>query len=136
MTTATDRDHGGPVVVPRTGGRPDRALTRLGGRISGRRLYVPTVVIAVAAAWLGWQGWWELSEFGVARSVDASRFQLAGPVVLGFVLVVFLARTVGIFGFKLPYSTGLANLVLVIEIVAIIALAITGALLLRRRLAR
>jgi hypothetical protein len=59
---------------------------------------VPTVVIAVAAAWLGWQGWLELSEFGVARSIDAGRFQLAGPAVL-----------------------------------AIITLAITGALLLRRR---
>lgn len=101
MSTATDRDHGGPSVAPRTGGRPDRALTwlgawlegRIGGRIGGRRHYVPTVVIAVAVAWLGWPGWpgWsELSEFGVARSIDASRFQLAGPVVLGFVLVVFL----------------------------------------------
>ena len=94
MSTATDRDHGGPVVAPRADGRPDRPLTRLGGwlegRIGGRRLYGPTVIITVAAGWLGWQGWWELSEFGVARSIDASRFQLAGPVVLGFVLVVFL----------------------------------------------
>ena len=55
-----------------------------------RRLYLPTVVITVLAAYLGWQGWSELSEFGVARSIDAGRFQLAGPVVLGFVLIVFL----------------------------------------------
>ena len=53
---------------------------------------------------------------------------MAGTI-LGFIL----ARTVGIFGFKLTFTSGLANTVLVIEIVAIIALAITGALLLRRR---
>jgi len=94
MSTATDRHHDDTSDAPRTAGRPDRALTsiggRMGGRMGGRRLYVPTVVIAAAAAWLGWQGWLELSEFGVARSIDAGRFQLAGPAVLGFVLVVFL----------------------------------------------
>jgi sterol desaturase/sphingolipid hydroxylase (fatty acid hydroxylase superfamily) len=54
-----------------------------------RRLYLPTVVIAGLAAWLSWQGWEELGESGVARSVDAGRFELAGPLVLGFVLVIF-----------------------------------------------
>ena len=61
----------------------------------------------------------------------AAGLALCAGTILGFIL----ARTVGIFGFKLTFSSGLANLVLVIEIVAIIALAITGALLLRRRLA-
>ena len=51
--------------------------------------------------------------------------------VAGTIVGFILARTVGIFGFKLPFSSGLANMVLIIEIVAIIALAIT-ALLLRR----
>jgi hypothetical protein len=39
---------------------------------------------------------------------------MAGTIV-GFIL----ARTVGIFGFKLPYSTTLANQVLVVEIVGV-----------------
>jgi sterol desaturase/sphingolipid hydroxylase (fatty acid hydroxylase superfamily) len=54
-----------------------------------RRLYLPTLAIAALAAWLGWRGASELSGFGVARSIAAGRFELAGPVVLGFVLVMF-----------------------------------------------
>jgi hypothetical protein len=61
-------------------------------------------------------------------AVGAGLALCAGTIV-GFIL----ARTVGIFGFHLTFSSGLANVVLVIEILAIIALAITGALLLRGR---
>jgi hypothetical protein len=46
-----------------------------------------------------------------------------------------LADTVGVFGFKLPYITTEAWTVLVVEIAAIIALAVTAAMLLRRRAA-
>ena len=53
-----------------------------------RRLYVPTIAIAGLAAWLSWRGWTVMGQTGFARSVDAGRFQLAGPVVLGFVLAV------------------------------------------------
>jgi hypothetical protein len=53
--------------------------------------------------------------------VAASALLMAGTIA-GFIL----ARTVGIFGFKLPYSTGLANTVLVIEIAAVVLLAATG----------
>jgi sterol desaturase/sphingolipid hydroxylase (fatty acid hydroxylase superfamily) len=53
-----------------------------------RRLYLPTIVIAGVAAWLSWRGWNALGQSGVAQSVDAGRFELAGPAVLGFVLVV------------------------------------------------
>jgi hypothetical protein len=56
--------------------------------------------------------------------VAGSLLLMAGTIV-GFVLV----RTVGLFGFKLGYSTGLANTVLVIEIVAVVLLAFTGWLL-------
>jgi hypothetical protein len=59
----------------------------------------------------------------------AAGLALCAGTIAGFVL----ARTIGIFGFKLTFSSGLANLVLVIEIVAIIMLALTGALLLRQR---
>jgi sterol desaturase/sphingolipid hydroxylase (fatty acid hydroxylase superfamily) len=55
-----------------------------------RRLYLPTAAIAAVAGWLAWRGWSELGGSGVARSVNAGRFELAGPVVLGFVLAVVL----------------------------------------------
>ncbi|HUJ05989.1 MAG TPA: sterol desaturase family protein [Streptosporangiaceae bacterium] len=41
-----------------------------------------------AAAWLSWRGWTMLGQYGVARSISAGRYELAGPVVLGFVAVV------------------------------------------------
>jgi hypothetical protein len=59
----------------------------------------------------------------------AAGLALAAGTIVGFIL----ARTVGIFGFKLTFSSGLANTVLVIEIVAVVMLALTGVMLLRRR---
>ncbi|HET7016376.1 MAG TPA: sterol desaturase family protein, partial [Streptosporangiaceae bacterium] len=53
-----------------------------------RRIYVPTLVIAAIAAWLSWQGWILLSQYGIAASIDAGRYELAGPLVLTFVFVV------------------------------------------------
>ena len=52
---------------------------------------------------------------------------MAGTIV-GFVL----ARTVGIFGFKLAFSSGLADTVLAVEAAGVIMLALTGWLQLRR----
>ena len=62
-------------------------------------------------------------------AVAASWLLMAGTIV-GFVL----ARTVGIFGFKLTFSSGLANTVLIVEAAALIMLAVTG--LVMRRTAR
>ena len=67
-------------------------------------LLVTRRLLAVAAAWL----------------------LMAGTIV-GFIL----ARTVGIFGFKLTFSTGLANTVLIVEAAALIMLAVTGMVLVR-----
>jgi len=53
--------------------------------------------------------------------VVAAWLLMAGTIV-GFIL----ARTVGIFGFKLTFSTGLANTVLIVEAAALVMLAITG----------
>ena len=58
--------------------------------------------------------------------VVASLLLMAGTIV-GFLL----ARSVGIFGFKLTFTSGLANTVLIIEIAAVILLAITGWLMRR-----
>ncbi len=53
-----------------------------------RRIYLPTLVLAAIGAWLSWRGWIQLSQYGIAQSINASRYELAGPLVLGFVFVV------------------------------------------------
>jgi hypothetical protein len=53
---------------------------------------------------------------------------MAGTIV-GFVL----ARTVGIFGFHLTFSSGLAYTVLIVEAAAVVLLALTGWLRLKQR---
>ncbi len=60
--------------------------------------------------------------------VAASLLLMAGTIV-GFLLV----RSVGLFGFKLTFTSGLASTVLVIEIVAVVLLAVTGWLMLHAR---
>jgi sterol desaturase/sphingolipid hydroxylase (fatty acid hydroxylase superfamily) len=69
---------------------PDAAAP---GRIT-RRLCLPTIAVAAAAGWLGWRGWVVLGQYGPARSVRGGQVELAGPVVLGFVLLVFLIEQV------------------------------------------
>jgi len=54
---------------------------------TGRGLYLPALAMAGVAAWLSWRGWNALGS-DIAEDFNASRFQLAGPVVLGFVVVV------------------------------------------------
>jgi sterol desaturase/sphingolipid hydroxylase (fatty acid hydroxylase superfamily) len=54
-----------------------------------RRLHAPTVGIAVLAVWLSREGWQALAPWGPLRQVRTAEFQIAGPVVLGFVLTVF-----------------------------------------------
>ena len=71
-------------VAPAPAGESDRAAESQ----RASRLYVPTIVIAGLAAWLSYRGWTALAETGVARSFDAGRYNLAGPVMLGFVLAV------------------------------------------------
>jgi sterol desaturase/sphingolipid hydroxylase (fatty acid hydroxylase superfamily) len=72
---------------------PARARRRTPGMVS-RRLYLPTVLVAGLAAWLGWRGWTALAGFGPAHSIRAGEFELAGPAVLLFVLAVFLIEQV------------------------------------------
>jgi sterol desaturase/sphingolipid hydroxylase (fatty acid hydroxylase superfamily) len=77
-------------AVTDTGARP--APAALAG--AARRVYLPTVAVAVAAGLLAWRGWDLLGGTGAVQAVNAGRFQLAGPVVLGFVLVVFAIEQV------------------------------------------
>jgi hypothetical protein len=57
--------------------------------------------------------------------VAAAGVALMAGTIVGFILV----RTVGLFGFKLPYSTTLANQVLIVEAVGVVVGAITAGLL-------
>jgi sterol desaturase/sphingolipid hydroxylase (fatty acid hydroxylase superfamily) len=57
------------------------------GRLA-RRLYLPTFVITALAGWLSWRGWTAIGTHGIGSSIAAGRYELAGPVVLGFVAVV------------------------------------------------
>jgi hypothetical protein len=57
----------------------------------------------------------------------AGALLMAGTIV-GFILV----RTRGIFGFKLPFSSSLANEVLVVEAVGVVLMAVTSWILWRR----
>jgi hypothetical protein len=59
--------------------------------------------------------------------VPAAAALMAGTIV-GFLL----ARSVGIFGFKLTFSSGLANTVLIVELAGVVMLALTAWLLLKR----
>jgi sterol desaturase/sphingolipid hydroxylase (fatty acid hydroxylase superfamily) len=54
------------------------------------RLALPTLTIAAVTGWLAWRGWTSLADYGPMRSIHAGQAELAGPVVLGFVLVVFV----------------------------------------------
>jgi hypothetical protein len=58
------------------------------------RLYLPTFLVAAAAAWLAWNGWEELSEFGPLRAIHAQQAELAGPAVISFVLAVFVIEQI------------------------------------------
>jgi hypothetical protein len=80
-----------------------------------------------------------IAAFVIAVVILATRHVLAVAaglgLVLGTILGFILVKTVGLFGFKLPFISGEAWTVLVVEIVAVIALAVTGRLLLARRAA-
>jgi hypothetical protein len=73
----------------------------------------------------------------LAVAIVATRHILAVAAALalvaGTIAGFFLARNVGLFGFKLTFTSGLATTVLVIEVIAVIALALTGGLLIRTR---
>jgi sterol desaturase/sphingolipid hydroxylase (fatty acid hydroxylase superfamily) len=59
-----------------------------------RQIAIPTVLIAAAAALLAWRGWSALRSYGPLRSIHAGQAELAGPVVLGFVLIVFVIEQI------------------------------------------
>jgi len=61
--------------------------------------------------------------------VTVGALALMAGTIVGFLL----ARSVGIFGFKLTFSSGLAYTVLVVEGAAVVLLALTAWLQLRRR---
>jgi hypothetical protein len=105
-------------VAPAPAGESDRAAE---SQRASRRLYLPTIVIAGLAALVLLITRHLLVVLGAAAL-------MAGTIV-GFVL----ARTVGIFGFHLTFSSGLAWTVLIVEGAGVVMLLLTAALLWRRR---
>ncbi len=59
-----------------------------------RQIALPTLAISAVTAVLAWRGWSALQGYGPLRSIHSGQVELAGPVVLGFVLVVFLIEQV------------------------------------------
>jgi sterol desaturase/sphingolipid hydroxylase (fatty acid hydroxylase superfamily) len=59
------------------------------GRSLTRLVAIPPVLITGVTAALAWRGWSTLAGFGPIRAIHAGQFELAGPIVLGFVLAVF-----------------------------------------------
>jgi len=64
--------------------------------------------------------------------VVAAAFLLMGGTIVGFILV----RTVGLFNFKLGFTSGLAATVLVVEAIAMVMTAITAWVITRSARAR
>jgi hypothetical protein len=60
----------------------------------------------------------------------------AAALMAGTIVGFLLARNVGIFGFKLTFSSGLAYTVLVVEAAGVVMLLLTAWLLWRRRAGR
>jgi sterol desaturase/sphingolipid hydroxylase (fatty acid hydroxylase superfamily) len=50
---------------------------------------LPTLAIAAVATVLAWRGWAALGSYGPLHAIRSGQVELAGPVVLGFVLIVF-----------------------------------------------
>jgi sterol desaturase/sphingolipid hydroxylase (fatty acid hydroxylase superfamily) len=71
--------------------QPARLAAR---RAARRRLYLPTFAVALFAAWLAWNGWRVLSQYGPISSIHSAQLELAGPSVVGFVLVVFIIEQI------------------------------------------
>lgn len=88
QSTVRDRDDPSP---ERDGLGGDQAPQR---SLAAGRLYLPTIVVAGLAVWMSWLGWDRLASYGPVHTIWAGQFQLAGPVVTGFVLAVFLIEQV------------------------------------------
>jgi hypothetical protein len=80
---------GGAALAATHSSESSQRLAWAGAVISAARMaYLPTIVIAGVAGWLSWRGWIALAQSGVASSINAGRYELAGPAVLGFVFLV------------------------------------------------
>ena len=73
----------------------------------------------------------------MARSFDAGRYQPAAAALMAGTIVGFvLARTTGISGFHLTFSSGLAWTVLIVEAAGVVLLLLTAAVQQQQRPAR
>jgi sterol desaturase/sphingolipid hydroxylase (fatty acid hydroxylase superfamily) len=101
-----------------------------------RNLALPTLLIAAVTAWLAYQGWSALSGYGSLHAIRDGQAELAGPVVLGFVLAVFVIeqvapaerRSVMARGHLLDVGYLLAHALLVVPVIVLIGTGFSSTL--------
>jgi sterol desaturase/sphingolipid hydroxylase (fatty acid hydroxylase superfamily) len=120
---------------------PHLNLTRRADRVTGmamtavlpaamatRRLSLPVFGIAALTGVLAWKGWQALTATGAVRAIHAGQVTLAGPVVIGFVLMVFAVeqirpaerRPITAPGHVLDFGYFIAHAVVVVPVVILI----------------
>jgi sterol desaturase/sphingolipid hydroxylase (fatty acid hydroxylase superfamily) len=95
---------------------------------SWHALAIPTLLIAAVTGWLAYAGWSALDGYGPLRAIHAGQTELAGPVVLGFVTVVFVieqarpaqCRAILSRGHRMDAVYFLAHAVLVVPVIVLI----------------
>jgi sterol desaturase/sphingolipid hydroxylase (fatty acid hydroxylase superfamily) len=105
-------------------------------REAQRRIALPTAVITAMTAVLAWRGWIALREIGPLHAIKAGQVQLAGPVVAGFVAVVFLIeqrapaerRPVNARGHLLDLAYFIAHAALVVPVIVLIGAGFSSSL--------
>jgi sterol desaturase/sphingolipid hydroxylase (fatty acid hydroxylase superfamily) len=105
-------------------------------REAQRRIALPTAAIAALTAVLAWRGWIALRESGPLHAIKAGQVQLAGPVVVGFVAVVFLIeqrapaerRPINARGHLLDVGYLIAHAVVVVPVIVLIGAGFSSSL--------
>jgi sterol desaturase/sphingolipid hydroxylase (fatty acid hydroxylase superfamily) len=110
VSAALDRGAAGSAGLIRGRGKPvPEAQAQAARRV--RRAYLPTVIIAGVAAWLGWLGWERLSTLGVAHAVKRRPALARGHLVdLCYLVAYALAVVPLIVLIGSGFAAGLARL--------------------------
>jgi sterol desaturase/sphingolipid hydroxylase (fatty acid hydroxylase superfamily) len=101
-----------------------------------RRIVLPTVAIAGLAAILAWRGWDALRSVGPLRSIHAGQIELAGPVVIGFVIAIFVIEQVAPAERRSPLARGhlfdtgyfIAHALVVVPVIVLIGTGFSSSL--------
>jgi sterol desaturase/sphingolipid hydroxylase (fatty acid hydroxylase superfamily) len=108
----------------------------LARRELSHRVALPTLAVVGLTAWLAWRGWTALQSSGPLRSIHAGQVELAGPVVLGFVLAVFVveqiipaeSRSINARGHLLDVGYMVTHALLVVPVIVLIGTGFSSSL--------